>query len=36
MGEAQAGQDLGGARGRRMGADIREPGLDLGNLPGVD
>ena len=31
MGEAQAGEDFGGARGRRMRADVGEPGLDLGD-----
>src|SRR5436309_1763980 len=31
MGKAEAGQDFGGAGGCRMGADIGEPGLDVGN-----
>ena len=31
MGEAEAGEDFGGARRRRMGADIGEPGLDFGD-----
>ncbi len=31
MREAKAGEDLGGARGRRMRADVGEAGLDLGD-----
>ena len=35
MGETQAGEDFGGARRRRMGPDIGEPGLDLGDAVGI-
>ena len=31
MGEAKACQDFGGARGRRMGADVGQTGLDFGD-----
>ena len=31
VGEAEAGEDRGGARGRRMRADVGEPRLDLGD-----
>ena len=35
MREAEAGQDPGGARRRRMGADVGEPRLDLGDAMGI-
>ncbi len=35
MGEAEAGENGGRARGRRMGGNVREPRLDLGNAMGV-
>jgi hypothetical protein len=31
MREAKAGEDLGSARGRRMGADVGKTSLDLGD-----
>ena len=35
MGKAQAGEDFGRARRRRMCADVREPRLDLGDARGI-